>query len=280
MSTTQIGTNDLSAAIEPMQFLLRSENDSRYFMKTQKRSTVTILSVRIDNISAENAVACIEEMIGGPDQHLIIPVNPEMIMAAQTNIEFREIINNASLVLPDGIGVILASHIFRNPISARIPGVDMVQRIASLAQKRSLRLFLLGAAEGVADRTGLMLQKQYPGLVIAGTYAGSPRPEEEEDICRKINGVQPHILLVAYGAPRQELWLGRNLHKLHVSTAMCVGGTFDFIAGEVTRAPRWLQKIGFEWSYRLMKEPHRWRRMLALPRFAVAVLMNFFRNSA
>jgi len=249
-------------------------------MKTPKRTTVTILGVHIDNITIENAVASVEEMIESSRQHLIIPVNPEMIMTAQTNFGFRQIINNASLVLPDGIGVILASRMSHELISSRIPGVDMVEHLASLAERRGFKIFLLGAAEGVAALAARRLQVQYPGLIIAGTHAGSPRPEDEQDICRRINDVQPHILLVAYGAPKQELWLARNLHKLHIPVAMCVGGTFDFIAGKVTRAPRWVQTIGFEWLYRLTKEPSRWRRMLALPRFAIAVCINFFRNIA
>src|SRR5271169_3771077 len=104
-------------------------------------------------------------------------------------------------------------------------------------------------------------------------------PEEELDICQKINDAHPDILFIAYGAPKQELWLMRNFHKLHVPVAMCVGGTFDFIAGVVTRAPRWIQSIGCEWLYRLAKEPRRWRRMLALPRFAWAILMYTFSHS-
>ena len=280
MSTTRIETNGLSATMETKQFLIRSDNDARPARKSWKRSTVTILGVRIDNITVEKAVASVEEMIGDANQHLIIPVNPEMIMAAQTNIEFRQIINNASLVLPDGIGVILASRMYGKPISSRVPGVDMVERLASFAQQRGFRIFLLGAAEGVATLAAHRLQEQYPGLLVAGVHAGSPHPDEELEICRMINDVHPHILLVAYGAPKQELWLARNLHKLHIPVAMCVGGTFDFIAGTVIRAPLWVQTIGFEWVYRLIQEPRRWHRMLALPRFAFSIFINFFRDKA
>ena len=280
MLTNHIETHELLAGIDTKQFLTHCDNDSRPGMTSVKRCTVTILGVQIDNITVENAVASVEEMIESHGQHLIVPVNPEMIMAAQTNIEFRQTINNASLVLPDGIGVILASRLYRKPISSRIPGADLAQRLASLAQQRGLRMFFLGAGEGVAQHAARKLQAQYPGLIIAGTYAGSPHPDEEREICQRINDAHPHILLVAYGAPKQELWLARNLHKLQVPVAMCVGGTFDFIAGEVSRAPHWIQNIGFEWLYRLLKEPRRWRRMLALPRFAVAVLINIFRNKA
>ncbi len=243
MSTMQIETNVSSLCIESIQLPIYSDNGSRQVMKTLKRTTVTILGVQIDKITIENTVASVEEMIESSHQHLIIPVNPEMIMAAQTNFEFRQIINNASLVLPDGIGVILASRMFNELIPSRIPGVDMVEHLASLAQQRGFKIFLLGAAEGIAALAARRLQEQYPGLIIAGTYAGSPRPEDEQDICRRINEVQPHILFVAYGAPKQELWVARNIHKLHIPVAMCVGGTFDFIAGKVTRAPRWVQTI-------------------------------------
>src|SRR5208283_3381978 len=256
----------LAIQIEKNRFLMDSTNGSIPPMKLRNRSTVTILGVQIDRITIENAVDTIEEMIKYQNKHLIVPVNPEMIMTAQHNPEFLRAINNASLALPDGIGVIWASRLYGTPIETRITGVDTVQSVAQHAAKHGYRIFFLGAAEGIADQAAQKLQRQYPGLTIAGTYAGSPRPEEEQDICQKINDARPHILFIAYGAPKQELWITRNFHKLHVPVAMCVGGTFDFIAGEVTRAPRWVQSIGCEWLYRLANEPRRWRRMIALPR--------------
>jgi N-acetylglucosaminyldiphosphoundecaprenol N-acetyl-beta-D-mannosaminyltransferase len=134
-------------------------------------------------------------------------------------------------------------------------------------------IFLLGAAPGIAEKAGEQLRKRYPHLKIAGTYAGSPHPAEEEEICQRIKNSQAEILLVAYGAPKQELWLSRNLDRLPLRLAMCVGGSFDFLAGITPRAPKWMQVLGIEWLYRLIQEPRRWRRMLALPKFAVLVIV-------
>jgi len=235
-------------------------------------SKVSILGVHVHSVSMTEVGTRLEAMVAGTAQHRVIPVNPEMVMAAQTNLPFRETINNASLVLPDGIGVVLASRLFGRRMPQRVTGVETVLRVARLARQYRLRIFFLGAAPGIAERAAARLVGEFPGLTVAGTYAGSPHLDEEAEICRRITEARADILLIAYGAPKQELWIARNLHKLPVRVAVCVGGTFDFLAGVVTRAPEWVQAIGLEWLYRLTKEPRRWRRMLALPRFAAAVI--------
>jgi N-acetylglucosaminyldiphosphoundecaprenol N-acetyl-beta-D-mannosaminyltransferase len=134
------------------------------------------------------------------------------------------------------------------------------------------RLYFLGAAPGVADRVATILQARYPGLVIAGAFPGSPAPAEEDDIVERIRAARSDVLLAAFGAPAQDLWIARNLSRLQVPVAMGVGGSLDFIAGVAKRAPVWIQRIGLEWLYRLIREPWRWRRQLALPRFVWQVL--------
>ena len=136
----------------------------------------------------------------------------------------------------------------------------------------------MGAAPGVAEAAGQALQAQHPSLEIAGAYAGSPAASEEEAIVSHIRAARPDFLFVAYGAPRQDLWIARNLGRLGVSLAMGVGGTFDFIAGRARRAPRWMRGAGLEWLHRLAHEPWRWRRMLALPHFAALVLLARLRS--
>jgi N-acetylglucosaminyldiphosphoundecaprenol N-acetyl-beta-D-mannosaminyltransferase len=237
------------------------------------RESASILGVRVHAVTMSDVVARLEAMVTGTAQHRIIPVNPEMVMAAQSNEPFREAINTASLVLPDGIGVVLAARLFGREVPERVTGVDTVMSVAELASRRKLRIFFLGAAPGIAGAAAARLEREFPGLTVAGTYAGSPEKGEEEEICRRISESRADILLIAYGAPRQELWVARNLAKLPVRIAVCVGGTFDFLAGVVTRAPRWVRSVGLEWLYRLTKEPRRWRRMLALPKFAAAVII-------
>ncbi len=236
------------------------------------RST-SILGVRVHTVTVAETAVILDRMAAAGRGHLVIPVNPEMIVAAQGQEEFRETLNGASLILPDGTGVKLAARLYGHRSTERVTGVDTLDGLAGIAMRRGLRLFLLGAQPGVAELAGETLTARHPGLVIAGCYAGSPSLAEENDICRRITDARADILMVAYGAPKQELWCARNIPRLPVRIAMCVGGSFDFLAGRTTRAPHWMQRMGLEWLYRLLQEPQRWHRMLALPKFAVRALL-------
>jgi N-acetylglucosaminyldiphosphoundecaprenol N-acetyl-beta-D-mannosaminyltransferase len=211
-------------------------------------------------------------MLAAPGGHTVIPVNPEMVIAARSNPEFRRAINEAGLALPDGTGVLLATRLQGLGPAERVAGADAVQEIARIAARDSLGLFLLGAGPGVAEEAGRALAARHEGLKIAGTHAGTPDPREDDEICARVNSSGAAVLLVAYGAPGQELWIMRNHARLSVRLAMAVGGTFDFLSGRRSRAPRWMRDSGLEWLYRLAQEPRRWRRMLALPRFALLAL--------
>jgi len=231
-----------------------------------------ILGVRVDAVTFDQALRRIEAFIADGRPHQLVTVNPEFVMTAQSDAEFRDIINRSALALPDGVGVWWASRRLGRPLPERIPGVDLVERLAALAAERGYRLYLLGAMPGVARRAAEVLRARYPGLVIAGTYAGSPRVEDEADIVARVRAARPDVLLVAYGAPAQDRWIARNLDRLGVPVCIGVGGSFDYIAGVHPRAPRWLRQLGLEWLHRLVTQPWRWRRMLALPRFAWRVL--------
>ncbi len=234
--------------------------------------SLLILGVRVDAVTFESALACIEGYIADGRPRQIVTVNPEFVMAGQSNAEFRRVINEAALSLPDGTGVWWASRRLGQPVPERIPGVDLVDRLAALAADRGYRLYLLGAMPGVAARAAEVLCARYPWLTVAETYAGSPRAEDEAAIIAQVRAARPHILLVAYGAPAQDLWIARNLDRLEVPVCIGVGGAFDYLAGVHPLAPRWLRRIGLEWLYRLVTQPWRWRRMLALPRFVWRVL--------
>src|SRR6266700_996047 len=194
-------------------------------------------------------------------------------MAAQRNKDFCVAINSASLVLADGIGVVWATRYLGRSTPERVTGSDMLPQLARLCAASGYLLYLLGATAGFAEAAGARLQELAPGLEIAGTYAGSPAPEEEDEIIERIHMAQADILCVAYGAPAQDLWIWRNLARLPVAVAIGVGGAFDFLSGHQRRAPRAMQRLGLEWLYRLYREPWRWRRMLALPQFAVRVAL-------
>src|SRR6266581_1086703 len=241
---------------------------------------IYILGVRVDLVSQAEALEVIERMVAQrrasnntlPCQQ-VVTVNTEFVMAAQQNDDFRIAINAAALVVADGIGIVWATRYLGKPTTERVTGTDMLPMLAQRCAAHSYRLFLLGAAPGVAEAAGERLQELAPGLEIAGTYAGSPAPEEEDEIIERIRMAQADILCVAYGAPAQDLWIWRNLARLPVAVAMGVGGAYDFLSGRQRRAPALMRRMGLEWLYRLYREPWRWRRMLALPRFAIKVVL-------
>lgn len=235
---------------------------------------MSILGVRVDAITFDQVMNCIEHFIVSGSSHQIVTVNPEFVMAAQSDREFRRIINSSALALPDGVGILWASRRLGEPLPDRIPGTDLVERLAALSAEQGYRVFFLGAMPGVADKAVQALRRRYPGLVIAGTHGGSPRLEDEQVIVAHVCAARPQVLLVAYGAPAQDHWIARNLDRLGVPVCIGVGGAFDYIAGVYPRAPSWLRRLGLEWLHRLITQPWRWRRMLALPRFVWQVLWN------
>lgn len=229
--------------------------------------SVTLLSVRIDNVTYEQAMNCVENFLREPGLHHIATVNPEFVVMAQTNAEFMRALNSTTMNTPDGIGLMWAARHLKSPLQMRVTGQEMVDRICALAAEKSYPIFFLGAREGIAEQAANELTKKYPQLQIAGCYAGSPAVEEDQRITKRINESGARILFVAYGPPKQEFWIARNANRLNVSIAMGVGGTFDTLAGVVPRAPQWIRNAGFEWTYRLLREPWRIKRQLSIPYF-------------
>lgn len=237
---------------------------------------VFILGVPVDDVTEAEACAIAAQCVERGGVHQFATVNPEFIMTAQRLPEFKALLQRTELNVPDGVGVLWAARQCGSPLRERVAGVDLMTRLCTVAAERGWRVFLLGAQPGVADRAAELLVLRCPGLRVCGTFAGSPRPEHAEDIVARIRAADPHLLFVAYGAPAQDLWLGEHLPHLerpgHGMLGMGVGGAFDFIAGVQRRAPRWVQRLGLEWLYRLVRQPWRWRRQLALVRFAWLVL--------
>lgn len=187
---------------------------------------------------------------------------------AQSNPEFMRVLNSIALNVPDGVGLMWAARRFKMPLQARIAGQDLMDRICALAAERGEKVFLLGARKGVAEKAANELKIRDSRLEIAGCYAGSPGVEQDEESSKRINESGARILFVAYGPPKQELWIARNAPRLkNVAVAMGVGGTFDTLAGIVPRAPKWIRDAGFEWTYRLIREPWRIKRQMSIPHF-------------
>lgn len=234
---------------------------------------VELLGVRVDDVTTQETLGLLESFVAEGRPHQIVTLNPEFVMEAQHNAPFRVVLGGASLALPDGYGLLWAARILGQRLRERVAGSDLLPMIAGLSARHGHRLFLLGAMPGVAERAAAVLRRDYPGVSIVGTMAGSPDPEDEEGIVTAVIDARADVLFVAYGAPRQDLWIHRNLDRLGVPVCMGVGGAFDYVAGVIPRAPLWLRESGLEWLYRLMRQPWRWRRMLNLPRFACRVIL-------
>ena len=232
-----------------------------------------ILDVPVDVITYSQWMTQIHQWVHQSQHpHHVCTVNPEFIMAARQDPIFFNILNRADICVPDGIGLLWASKYLGNPIPERVTGSDGVPLIARYAAERGWTIFFLGAGAGIAEKAADTLRQRNPGLQVAGSYGGSPAESEEDHIVSLINSSAVDILFVAYGAPEQDKWIARNLPRLNVKMAMGVGGSLDFIAGIVPRAPVWMRENGLEWLYRLIRQPWRLRRMLRLPRFVIAVL--------
>ncbi len=242
---------------------------------------IDILGVPVHPVTMAGTLALVEQYMAEPRLHQIATVNPEFVIAAQDDLDFHRVLHTADLCIPDGVGLLLAARRRGQSLPERVPGSELVGHLAELAAAHGWSLFLLGAAPGVgaaagvAEQAAQRLVERYPGLVVAGTFAGSPAIEENDDIVRRINESGAALLFVAYGAPKQDKWIDRNRDALPaVRVAIGVGGSLDFITGRAIRAPRWMQRLGLEWLHRLIREPWRWRRMLALPRFAWRIIHN------
>lgn len=223
---------------------------------------VDILNIKIDNLTGREAMKKAEELLNSSSGHYIVTANPEMIVAAQKDDEFRKIINNADLTLPDGFGLLLASRFLPGPekLSGRVTGVDLVYKIAKIIAEYPVKrkIFFLGAREGVAKAAAEKLKKIFTGLEICGTFSGDAGEKGDRIAISIINQAKPDVLFIAYGAPKQEKWIARNLKKMpSVKLAIGVGGAFDIISGRIRRAPQWMRSAGLEWLWRLIQEPRR-----------------------
>ncbi|HEX8995975.1 MAG TPA: WecB/TagA/CpsF family glycosyltransferase [Ktedonobacterales bacterium] len=215
--------------------------------------------------TAERVCALVE---AGQCAH-VVTLNPELVMRARRDQGLARVIGGAQLVTADGAGIVWALRLAGQRIPERVTGVDLALSLAELAAARGLPVFLLGAAPGVAEATARALTRRLPDLRIVGYWDGTPRPRDDAEAIRRIRATGARIALVAYGAPRQELWIARTLPALPGIAAVGVGGAFDMLSGRLPRAPHWMRMAGLEWLFRLARQPWRWRRMLALPRFAL-----------
>ena len=236
------------------------------------RTTVDILGVPVDNITMNEAVNTVEDFLNYPRVNCVFTPNAEIMMEAQRDSKFKEILCNANLVLADGAGVVLASKILKPVLKERVAGFDLVYNLFERFSNKDVKFFFFGGKPGVAQEAYQKLLDKNININLVGTRDGYFSESEEKEIIDEINSSKADILLVALGAPKQEKWIYKNKDKLNVKVCIGVGGTFDGIAGRMKRAPKFFQKHGLEWLYRLYKDPKRFFRMLDLPKFMLLVV--------
>lgn len=237
-----------------------------------------ILGVPVHQVTKKQAIERIMQFMKQEGCHKVYTPNPEIIMAARRDPELKKALKEADLVVPDGIGVVIASKFTKNKLSERVPGYDLVQKLFRGMEKKQGTVYFLGSAPGVAHKAADKMQEKYPGLRILGVRNGYFNKEEEKKIVRQINDAKPDLLLVGLGAPKQEKWVHKYYKDLQVKVCIGVGGSFDVMSGKVKRAPILFQKIGLEWFYRLIIQPTRWKRMLQLPLFMYIVIQEAIKN--
>ncbi len=227
----------------------------------------------VDRVTSTEAVNRLESFVRSGHQAMIVTPDTTALMRAQRDAKLRKIYEEAALVTPDGSGLVLASKLLGFALRERVSGIDLLQKFLPLAAQKKYKIFLLGAAPGVAEEAAQKLGERFAGLNIVGTHHGYFSETENNSVIQKIRDVQPDLVLVALGVPHQEYWMAAHREALGVNTLMGVGGSLDVFAGRVKRAPKMWQTLGLEWAYRVLKQPWRLWRVRVIPLFLSKVLL-------
>lgn len=204
------------------------------------------------------------------EKTFVVTANPEIVEYANEHQDYKDIIISADYITPDGVGIIMASKWLNQPLQERITGFDLMNELFRVADEKALKVYLLGAEESVIEAAALKVKELYTGLELVG-YNHGYIDIKDDTLPKSIAELEPDIILTALGFPRQEKWVSRHYALFNKGLFMGVGGSFDVLAGKVNRAPVFWQKMRLEWLYRLIQQPSRWKRMLALPRFVLKV---------
>lgn len=232
----------------------------------------SILGVRVNALTMDESVALLTGNTLAGKRTFVVTANAEIIMMAHEDPAYKELLlQRADLVLPDGAGTVWAGNYLGYNVPERVAGYDLYLRLLEEAARHGIPVYFFGGKPGIADEAAAEAVRRWPGLQVAGCRNGYFKPEEEAEIVKGINDSGAKMLFAALGAPKQENWLDQYASRLKPSLLMGIGGSFDVLAGKVQRAPRWMQEARLEWLYRLLKQPSRFGRMMALPKFVLAV---------
>lgn len=228
---------------------------------------ISVLGVKFDNVNMAEAVDKCKKFIKGDKGNLVVTPNPEIVMRAKEDEDFKKIINEAELVIPDGIGIIKAGNILGTPLKERVAGYDLICNLLEEGKDGSISFYFWGSKPGYAEEAKQKMEEKYPNIKILGTHTGYFKDDEEIKIIEEIRKLKPDVLLVGTGAPKQEKIINKYKKEGFFKVGIGCGGSIDVLAGRVKRAPKIFIKMHLEWFYRLLKQPSRWKRMLVLPQF-------------
>lgn len=233
--------------------------------------TVNVQNIQFHNYNFNEFMAAFEERIDAEQKTFVVTANPELVMAANRDPKYLQILQEADYITPDGIGVVIASKLLKTPLKERVAGFDLMNALLKHAAEKGLKVYLLGAKEETLDKAYDKMKEQLPKLNIVGRHHGYFDISDERMV-DEIAKLQPDLVFVALGFPKQEYWIHQHLHRFQKGLFMGIGGSFDVWAGEMKRAPQLWINLHMEWLYRLLKQPTRWRRMLVLPQFLLKVV--------
>lgn len=228
---------------------------------------IDVMGVRFDNLSKEEFLERALEIISAGEKGYVVTPNAEIAYEAAHDAQFRQLLNDAALVLPDGAGVVLGAKLLGTPIREKVAGIEFGDAICGAMAKTGGKVYLLGSKPGVAEQAGQKLMQKHPGLQICGTADGYF--QDEQAVVEKINAAKPDVLFVCLGAPKQEKFMKAHFEALDTHLMLGLGGSLDGYAGIAQRAPKWMIDLSLEWLYRLIKEPKRLGRMMRLPKFVL-----------
>ncbi|MBQ3540551.1 MAG: WecB/TagA/CpsF family glycosyltransferase [Phascolarctobacterium sp.] len=241
----------------------------------QIKEPVKILDVPVHPLTMGEAVSALEESITSGEQAFVVTANAEIIMMCQEDAGYKKIVSqDAQLVLPDGAGAVWAGRHLGYKVPERVAGFDLYCQLLDKAAQKGYKAFFFGGSPGIAEAAKAKSEELYPGVQVVGCRNGYFKEEESQAIIDEINASGADMLFAALGAPKQEKWLVRYREQLKPKILMGIGGSFDVFAGKMERAPKWMQDASLEWLFRLYKQPSRFMRMMALPKFVLKVVFS------
>ena len=238
---------------------------------------IDVMGLKFDSMTMDEALSRAEALLRGEKAAYVVTPNAEIAYEALHDVQLREMLNGADLMLPDGAGVVLASKLLRTPVKQKVAGVDFAAGLLGVLERNGQSLYLLGGKPGIGELAAQKMLEAHPQLRIAGIADGYF--QDEAPVVAKINASGADALFVCLGAPKQERFMVQHQQELHVHLMAGLGGSLDAFAGTVQRAPAWMIRLNLEWLYRLIREPKRFRRMLRLPKYLWAVMLKRIRGT-